>query len=169
MRIIGIRTRLKKDPDEFFTGDLAIQQCYADEYPSDPVPGIDYINDIIRTAGLAKPHHKKRRGTAVRYLCYPVLCMARIGERVADVDFIGHKFIKGVSEPLHFLSIAYRNPRRLRCIQRTNGETTDEAIDVTNRIFDDLGWPDAVKTDVGAPFAGRVDRRDGKGARSVPR
>ena len=65
--------------------------------------------------------------------------------------------------------MAYRNPRRLRCIQRTNGETTTEAIEVTNRIFDDCGWPDAVKTDVGTPFAGRVDRKDSKGARSVPR
>lgn len=133
------------------------------------MPGIDYINDIIRTAGLAKTHHKKRRGTAIRYLCYPVLCIARIGAYIADVDFIGHKFIKGVSEPLHFLSVAYRNPRRLRCIQRTNGETTTEAIEVTNRIFDEYGWPDGVKTDVGTPFAGRVDRKDGQGSRSVPR
>lgn len=95
--------------------------------------------------------------------------MARLGERIADVDFIGHKFIRGISDPLHFLSIAYRKPLRLRCIQRTNAETTDEAITVTNRIFDACGWPDVVKTDVGTPFAGKVDRRDGNGARSVPR
>jgi hypothetical protein len=167
-RIIAIRERLEEDPDEFFSGDLAIQQQYADAYPSDPVPGIGYINDIIRAAGLAKTHHKKRRGTAIRYLCYPQHCITRVGEHIADVDHIGHKFVGGISEPVHFLSVAYRNPRRLRCIQRVSGETTEETIAITNIIFDDLGWPDAVKTDVGAPFAGRTDRKDGKGARSVP-
>lgn len=168
-RIIAIRTKLEKDPDEYFTGDLAIQQRYAQEYPSDLIPGIDYINDIIRAAGLAKTHHKKRRGTAIRYLCYPVNCIARQGDHIADVDHIGHKFVRGVPTPVHFLSVAYRNPRRLRSIQRVNGETTEETIEVTNRIFDECGWPDAVKTDCGTPFAGRVDRKDGKGSRSVPK
>lgn len=168
-RILDIRDALVKDPDEYFTGDLAVRQKYEELYASEKLPSTQYINTIIKQAGKTRPRHKKRRGTAIRYLCYPVRCIERVGERIADVDFIGHKFIKGVSEPLHFLSIAYRNPRRLRCVQRTQGETTDEAIEVTNQVFDDLGWPDAVKTDVGTPFAGRVDRRDGKGARSVPR
>lgn len=156
-----IRDYLEKNPDEYYTGDLAIQQKYEELYPTDPLPGVDYINDILQDAGKTKPHHKKRRGTA-RYLAYPVLAVIRLGTRVADVDFIGHKFIRGVSEPLHFLSIGYRNPARLRCIQRTNSETTDEAIAKTNVIFDTLGWPDVVKTDVGSPFAGR-------GMRFIPR
>jgi hypothetical protein len=167
-RIVAIRQKLEKNPDEFFSGDLAIQQRYAEDHPSDPLPGIDYINDIIRTAGLAKHHHKKRRGTAVPYLCYPQFCISYVGERIADVDHIGHKFVRGVCEPMHFLSVAYRKPRRLRSIQRVSSETTEETVSVLNGIFDDLGWPDAVKTDVGTPFAGRTDRKDGKGARSVP-
>lgn len=166
-RILAIRDALEKDPDEYYAGDLAIQQRYTERYPTDPLPSRHYINDIVRSAGRAKQHHQKRRGTA-RYLCYPVRSVTRLGERIADVDFIGHKFIRGVSAPLHFLSVAYRNPLRLRCIQRTNGETVDEAMAMTNRIFDDLGWPDVVKTDSGTPFTGRVARRDGVGARSVP-
>lgn len=165
-RVIAIREMLENNPDEFYTGDLAIQQRYGELYPSDPLLCLDYINDILKDAGKVNPHRKKRRGTA-RYLGYPVTCVTRLGDRIADVDFVGHKFIKGVSHPLHFLSIAYRTPSRLRCIQRTNGETGSEAITVTNRIFDDLGWPDVVKTDAGTPFTGRVERDDGVGARSV--
>ncbi len=166
-RILNIRETLENDPDEYYTGDLAIQQRYTEQFPMDPHPSLDYINDILRSAGKVKQHHKRRRGTA-RYLCYPVACVTRLGDYTADVDFIGHKFIKGVREPLHFLSVAYRNPVRLRCIQRTKGETADEAIVMTNRVFDDLGWPEAVKTDMGTPFTGRIERRDGVGARSVP-
>lgn len=160
-RIIDIRDALEKDPDEYYTGDLAIQQKYEEKYSSEKLPSLRYINDILKAAEKSKPHKKKRRGTA-RYLCYPVRAVTRLGTRIADVDFVGHKFIRGVSEPLHFLSIAYRKPIKLRCIQRTNSETTDEAIAVTNSIFDECGWPDVVKTDVGTPFAGR-------GVRFIPR
>lgn len=158
---------LEESIDEYYIGDLAIQQRYAKEYPLDPLPGLDYINDIIRTAGLAKQHHRRRKGVS-RYLCYPVLCMERLGSCIADVDFIGHKFVRGVAKPLHFLSVAFRKPRRLRCIERTDAETTTEAIATTNMIFNRLGWPDAVKADGGLHFAGKVARRDGIGARSLP-
>src|SRR3989338_242464 len=74
-RVIDIRKKLVEDADEYYTGDLAIQQAYGELYPSDPLPGIGYINDIIRDAGLVKVHRGKRRGVAVRYLCYPEHCI----------------------------------------------------------------------------------------------
>lgn len=167
-RIIALRHELVNDPDEFYVGDLAIQQRYAERFTYDPLPSCDYIVRILRQAGLSEPHRKKRRGTA-QYLCYPVECVRRLGERIAEVDFVGAKFIGGHPTPLHFLSAAYQKPPRLRCIERTVGETTDEAMVVTERIFDDLGWPDVARVDAGHPFTGRGERGDGKGARSVPR
>lgn len=165
-RVIRIRAFLEESKDEYYSGDLAIQQHYAKAYPNDPLPGLDYINDIIRWAGLAKRRYKRRKGVS-RYLCYPELCIQNTGNKIADVDFIGHKFVQGFARPLHFLSIAYRNPRRLRCIKRTNAETALEAITMTNRTFDELGWPDAVKCDGGAHFAGKIPQNDGKGMRSL--
>ena len=165
-RIGEIRKNLCDDKNEFYTGDLAIQQKYAELYPTDPLPGITTINDILRGEGLSNAHHKKRRGTA-KYLAYPVACVNRLGDRIAEVDFIGHKFIAGVSDSVHFLSVAYQKPARLRCIQRTNGETSGEAISVTKTVFTELGWPDVVRIDAGTHFTGRVERSDGKGARSV--
>lgn len=167
-RIIAIRRDLVHDPVEFYFGDLAIQQRYAQRFAHDPLPSRDYIVRILRDAGLTESHHPKRRGTA-KYLCYPVAAVRSLGERVAEVDFIGAKFIAGAPQPLHFLSVAYATPERLRCIERTNGETTSEAITVTKRIFNDLGWPDATRVDAGNVFTGRGERGDGKGARSIPR
>lgn len=167
-RIVAIRHALVDDPNEFYVGDLAIQQRYTERFPNDPLPSRDYIVRILRDAGLATAHQKKRRGTA-KYLNYPVRCVQRLGERIAEVDFIGAKYIAGVAEPLHFLSIAYQKPPRLRCIQRTRSEQTAEAMAVTKSVFDDLGWPDVARLDAGNSFTGRGERSDKKGARSVPR
>jgi len=152
-RIVAIRQELVDDPNEFYVGDLAIQQRYEELYPNDPIPGVDYINKILREANLSNPHKKKRRGVA-KYLCYPAMCIERLGERIADIDFVGQKYLSGHSKPLHFLSVAYRKPPRLRSITRTEGETTAEAIEVTERTFNELGWPDVGRIDNGFPFAG---------------
>lgn len=164
----GIRNALEKNPNEFYVGDLAIQQQYEEYYPGEAIPGIDYINKILRAEGLSQPHRKKRRGVA-KYLCYPVNCVQRLGNRIAEIDFVGEKYIQGHSEPLHFLSIAYQKPQRLRKITRTFSELTAEAIRATKATFDELGWPDVARIDAGNPFTGRGERNDGKGARSVPR
>jgi hypothetical protein len=166
-RIINIRRELTENPDEFYSGDLAIQQRYEQLYPKDPVPSPNRIKTIIREAGLSNPHKKKRRGLS-KYLCYPVKCINRLGERIADIDFIGDKFLSGCSTPLHFLSIAYRNPARLRHIQRTKGETTVEAIGVATQTFDELGWPNVGRIDNGFPFAGGTGY-SGRGVRFVSR
>lgn len=165
-RIVNIRKELEANPDSGYSGHFAIQRTYQERYPDDPVPAPDYIKDILHDAGLTHPHHEKRRGTA-RYLCYPETCVLRQGERIAEVDFVGEKFIAGHSYPLHFLGVSYRRPAKLRCYQRTNGETTQEAIKSSRRIFSSLGWPDVTRIDAGTPFSGRVERSDGAGARSV--
>lgn len=167
-RITRIRNELVQDPDEFYVGDLAIQQKYEEQYPGESCPSIEYINKILRAEGLSTPHQKKRRGGA-RYLCYPVRCTERLGARIAEVDFVGEKYIKGHSEPLHFLSVAYQQPPRLRRITRTQSELTDEAMAATTATFKELGWPDVARVDAGNPFTGRGERSDGKGARSIPR
>lgn len=166
-RIVAIRQQLVADPDEYYIGDLAVQQRYAARYPHDPLPEVKYIGEILRVAGCTRPHQPRRRGGA-RYLCYPVACIQRLGHRIAEADFIGQKYLRGVSAPLHFLSIAYQRPARLRRIYRTLSETTAEAITVTARIFRELGWPDVVRVDAGLPFTGRGERADGRGARSIP-
>lgn len=165
-RIAAIRDTLDEDPKEFYVGDSAIQQEYEDRYPTDPIPGLRYINEILRAIGRIKPRKKKRRGTA-KYLCYPVECVARLGNRIAEVDFI-QKFLKGVTDPLHFLSVAFKKPAKIRRIVRTETETTPEAIHTTTAIFDHVGWPDAVRVDPGNVFSGRGERNDGKGRRSIP-
>lgn len=167
-RVVNIRGALVRDPDEYYIDALAIQQNYETRYPVDPPPSIGYIKDILHAEGLTTPHRKRRRGGA-KYLCYPVQCVERLGERIAEIDFVGEKYIKGHSQPLHFLSIAYQKPPRLRKIVRTQSELTDEAIAATQATFDGLGWPDVARVDAGNPFTGRGERSDGKGARSLPR
>lgn len=167
-RLCAIRDELVASPDEYYVGDLAVQQRYRDHYPDDPVPGIDYVARILREEHRTSPHRPKRRGVA-RYLGYPVASVARLGPRIAEADFVGRKYLAGVSDPLHFLSVAYQEPPRLRCIQRTKGETAGEAITITQQIFNDLGWPDVVRVDAGNPFTGRGERMDGRGTRSIPR
>lgn len=165
-RIVTIRDALTADRTEFYIGDAAIQQEYEAGYPTDPVPSRDYITRILRAAGRTTPHQKKRRGTA-RYLAYPVQSVARLGDRIAEVDFI-QKFLRGVSAGLHFLSVVFQKPLKVRRILRTEAETTPEAIAKTTLIFDALGWPNVVRVDPGNVFSGRGERMDGKGQRTIP-
>lgn len=152
-RILALRDGLVADATEYYVGPLAIQQRYAEAYPDDDAPGLTTIKEVLRSAGRSKPPKRKRRGTA-RYRCYPVVAIRTLGERVADLDHIGAKWITGCSEPLHFLSLAFRNPRRLRRILRTTTEQTDEAITTATAMFDDLGWPDVLRMDCGSAFEG---------------
>lgn len=165
-RITDIRTILENDRMEFYIGDKAIQQEYEDHFPDDPVPSTKHITTILRNAKRTNPHRKKRRGTA-KYLCYPVVCVAGLGDRIAEVDFV-QKFLKGVLDPLHFLSVAFKKPAKIRRILRTQTETTLEAITTTTAIFNYVGWPDAVRVDPGNVFSGRGERQDGKGQRAIP-
>lgn len=165
-RIVTIRDALVADRTEFYIGDAAIQQEYEERYPADPVPSCDYITRILRAAHRTQPHRKKRRGTA-RYLAYPVQCVDRLGDRIAEVDFV-QKFLRGVSEVLHFFSAVFQKPSKVRHILRTEAETTPEAITATMLTFKILGWPDVVRVDPGNVFSGRGERMDGKGQRTIP-
>lgn len=152
-RILAIRDRLVKDDKEYYVGPLAIQQRYEEIYPDDDTPSLTTIKETLRAAGRSKPPKRKRRGTA-RYRCYPVAAILALGERIADLDHIGTKWIAGCSTPLHFLSLAFRNPPRLRRILRTQTEQTSEAIEVATAMFNELGWPDVLRMDCGSAFEG---------------
>lgn len=165
-RIIDIRIALENDDAEFYVGDTAIQQKYEEQYPDDLLPSTKHITAILRNAQRTKPQKRRRRGTA-KYLCYPIECVAHLGDRIAEVDFV-QKFLKGVTDPLHFLSVAFKKPSKLRRILRTETETTPEAIATTRDIFDHVGWPDAVRVDPGNVFSGLGERTDTKTQRTIP-
>lgn len=153
-RIKDIRLYLENDSFEFYYGATAIQQEWRRRYPKEVSPPLRTIGKYLSDLGLAQKRKIKHKGAA-RYLCYPEHTIYnQLGNRVAEIDFIGKKYIHGSSEPLNFIGFSFKKEPRLRYYKRIEGQTTDSFITETDKFFGLFEKPDVIKLDNGLAFIG---------------
>ena len=153
-KIKSIRLYLENDSFEFYHGATAIQQEWRRRYSGDVIPPLRTIGKYLSELGLAKRRKEKHKGAA-KYLCYPEHTIYnQIGDRLAEVDFIGKKYIHGSSEPLNFIGFSFKKEPRLRYYKRIKGQTTDSFITETDKFFGLFEKPDVIKLDNGLAFIG---------------
>jgi len=153
-KIKSIRLYLENDSFEFYHGATAIQQEWRRRYSGDVIPPLRTIGKYLSELGLAKRRKEKHKGVA-KYLCYPEHTIYnQIGDRLAEVDFIGKKYIHGSSEPLNFIGFSFKKEPRLRYYKRIKGQTTDSFITETDKFFGLFEKPDVIKLDNGLAFIG---------------
>jgi transposase InsO family protein len=140
--------------DCYLVGSPYVQMDYAKGYPSETVPSLWYIDQVVRAAGLQtrKPRHKRRGGSV--YLLYPVVSMKRLGLIQESADFIGRKYLDGCSRPVTIFSSCYYRPFKMYQIYRTEAEKATFAIDLLARQWQEYPRPHVVRMDNGAPFRG---------------
>jgi len=153
-KIKSIRLYLENDSFEFYHGATAIQQEWRRRYSDEVIPPLRTIDKYLSELGLAKKRKEKHKGAA-KYLCYPEHTIYnQIGDRVAEVDFIGKKYISGSSEPLNFIGFSFKKEPRLRYYRRIEGQTTNNFITETDKFFRFFEKPDVIKLDNGLAFIG---------------
>jgi transposase len=98
-RIAQLRAYLEEDPKEFFWGATAIAQEGHRRYPSESVPPLRAIGQILRDLDLSNPNKKKSDVGAAKYLCYPEHTIyEKLSIRLLETDFVGQKYLKGRTE-----------------------------------------------------------------------
>jgi len=153
-RVAELHQILKSDPRVFFWGATAIEQAWRQHYPGEPVPPLRTLGQILRELGLAERYQKRRRQGAARYLCYPEQTIyEQLGTRVLEADFI-QKYLRGHSQPLHFIAFAFKKAPRLRHFQRIAAATAENFIDACKIFFDRFEKPDCLKVDNAAATIG---------------
>ncbi len=154
-RVKKIRDELTKDSsDDFYCGATVILQEYRKRYPNFKPPTLRFIGRVLAKSGMATQQKKHKNKGAAYYLHYPEYSVYHLGKRVLELDFIGHKFIKGRTEPISFIGFSFKKEPKLRYFERISGETSNNLINQSKQFFKNFEKPDVVKMDNGFAMAG---------------
>ena len=164
-RIAGLHDQLKKDPKSFYWGPTAIQLAWQRNYPNEQAPPLRTIGKMLKDLGLSNDYGKHRVKGASRYLCYPEHTVyKKLGQRIMEADFVGQKYIRGRTEPLHFIGFSFKKHPKLRHFQRIGAATADNFINTCQDFIDRFEKPDCIKVDNAAVTIGT-----GSGKRNISR
>ena len=147
-RIKGIYQTLKSNPLQFYSGATIIDQEWRKKFPKIPPPPLRTIGRVLSDMGLSEKRSKGKNKGASRYLCYPEYTIyTLLGGRVLEADFIGKKYLAGMTEPLNFISFSFKKEPKLRYFKRVQGQTAENFIKQSNHFFKRFEKPDFVKVD----------------------
>jgi len=95
-----------------------------------------------------------RRATlrAVREQNYPLQAISSLGTIQEEADFMGKKYLRGRSQPLHFFTRVYVKPFSLRLIKRVPNEGADVILDTLTQDWKQYPLPDVLSLDNGLGF-----------------
>ena len=154
-KIASVHTALKNNPRSFYLGASAIEQQWRRRYPKDKIPPLRTIGQILKDLGLSQHRKTSRRPGASAYLCYPEYTIYnKIGKRVMEADFVGHKFLAGRTEPLQFAGFSFKTAPKFRYFKRIESKGADSLIKSCREVFTKYEKPDAVKIDNAADYIG---------------
>jgi hypothetical protein len=147
-RIRELYASLKADPKAFYFGATAIEQIWRRRFPKDVTPPLRTIGQILKDLGLSRPQRRGRTPGASSYLCYPEYTVYhQLGARVMEADFVGQKFLRGQTAPLHFAGFSFKKTPKLRYFKRIESKNTAALIHECQEVFDRFETPDCIKVD----------------------
>lgn len=154
-RIKMLHKKLADDPSEFFTGATAIAHLWQEEYSETPPP-LRTIGQIKKDLNLTDTRRKVHVKGASQYLHYPEFTVygGYLGNRVMEADFIQRRYLKGKTEPLHFVGFSAKKAPKVRYFRRIEALTADIFIHSCEAFFDQFDVPDVLKVDNAATFSG---------------
>lgn len=158
LRIVKIRKELD-DSKAFFFGPEIIAEKYAKQYPGAKPVSSAAIGRIIYEHF---PESRRSVLKAVKEQNYPVDALRSLGTIHEGIDFIGQKYLKGKSDPLHFFTRVYRYPFVLRLIKRVNDQTMTTSLEAVNQDWKQYPIPDCLWMDNGFSFVS-----SGRGSRTI--
>lgn len=150
--ILALHQELDGDALTYFSGASAIDLLHRFRYPSRRPYSLRFIGRTLAKYGLATKPKVRRKGVS-RYLHYPKVLIDQLGPSLLEIDFIGHKFITGRTEPVNFIGFSLVKPRRLKYFERVESNRASEVITSCTAFFTRFERPSVVKFDNGFAFA----------------
>lgn len=94
-------------------------------------------------------------------MLYPKEFLATLGTSLCQIDFIGPRYLKGSTEPLHFLSCKFVRPAKKHLFLRIPSQTTRAVLNAFFLLFYTLNLPlpDVLQMDNGTAFRGFIERK----------
>ncbi len=155
LRVAELHQQLKTDPHSFYWGPTAIQNALKRTYTGQEIPPLRTIGKMLKDLGLSKDHGHRRVKGASRYLCYPEYTVyEKLGKRVMEADFVGQKYIRGQTRPLHFIGFSFKKAPKLRNFKRIEAATSENFIRECQKFIDRFEKPDCIKVDNAAATIG---------------
>lgn len=154
-RIAQIRSYLEENEKEFYWGATAIAQEWHRRFPDGTVPPLRTIGQILKDLDLSDPPISGKG--AAKYLCYPEHTIyENLSSRLLETDFVGQKYLRGRTAPLHFIGFCFKKEPKLRIYHRIDGQTTENLNTQWEKFFNGYEKPDYVKVDNAAATIGSM-------------
>jgi putative transposase len=141
--LLALRTR-------YGWGAKKLLQVLARQHPRLPPPARSTVNAILNRHGLLRKNRRRRRW---RHPGVAPLVTERPNQ-VWPADFKG-QFRLGTGPYCYPLTVTDHFSRALLACCGLTSTRTEETMAAFRRLFRDVGLPDAIRTDNGAPFASR--------------
>lgn len=94
-------------------------------------------------------------------MVYPKTFLEELGSVLLQIDFIGPRYLKGSTDPLHFLSCKYVRPWKKHIFLRIPSPTSQAVLNAFFLLFYTLNLPlpDVMQMDNGTAFRGFIERK----------
>lgn len=94
-------------------------------------------------------------------MAYPKTFLEGLGKMLLQIDFIGPRYLKGTTDPLHFLSCKYVRPWKKHIFLRIPSQTSQAVLNAFFLLFYTLNLPlpDVLQMDNGTAFRGCIERK----------
>jgi len=155
-KIKKIRNKLEKEGNYFF-GTKVVRHNY--EKQTGKKISKDFVDRILREAGLVKSPQKKRKGLS-KYMKYPRRTLNKLGKSMMSIDFIGPKYLSDSADGVNFLSCKYIRPEKHGIVKRISGQTTDQTIRTLKKIWKNNPIPDVIKVDNDSAFGTNLSHKN---------
>lgn len=146
------RIREKK----YFLGAPYVQMDYAKKFPTDPLPSLWFVNDVVAKHNL-QTHEPKKRGkgqSIISRLKFPIRSIVTLGRIQQASDFIGKKYFAGRKEPVSIFSTSYYQWLSLYQVWRVSCEKAENAISCLHELWKRFPVPNVMRMDNGMTFRG---------------
>jgi hypothetical protein len=151
-RIKTIREELIKEKSYFY-GRKVVKGNYENLYGEKVSEW--FVNHTLKQYGLVKSPQPYRPGKS-KYMHYPVHTLNKLCKTLMSIDFIGPKYLKGSDKRINFLSCKYIRPCKEGIVERISGQTTEEAIRILKKIWQQHPLPEVLKVDNDSAFGANL-------------
>lgn len=141
---------------KYFLGAPYIQMDYTKKYPTEPLPSLWFINDVV-TKHKLQTHEPKKRGKGqniVSRLKFSIRSIMNLGRIQQASDFIGKKYIAGHKEPVSIFSTSYYQWLSMYQVWRVSSEKAENAIACLHDLWKRFPVPNVMRMDNGMTFRG---------------
>ena len=158
-RIKSIREKLIEEKSYFYGG--AVVKANYEELYGEKVSQW-FVNSTLNEYGMVKSPQPYKAGKS-KYMHYPVHTLNKLCKILMSIDFIGPKYLTGSDNRINFVSCKYIRPNKEGIIERIEGQSGTEAMNVLKKVWQKHPLPEVLKMDNDSAFGATLSHKQCRG------